>query len=413
MPFSLTITDPEILALLEAYKPDQREAAALKAIKIGLIALKDMETVGNVDYVEKEFQKFRQGLEIELKNLKEEFAKKLEDADKLIQNQLEKNFDSKDGVLPHVLERYLGEGGTLADLFDETQSTSATAKFKSILAEYFDEDASTVVKLLDANNQNSPLYSFKKDLIERLVSIEKEIKAKESAKEATKLEAAKGTQKGFEYEEVVFAELEKVARVFGDTCLPTAKEVGLTLDSKQGDAVVTLNPANTGGATLRIVFEAKDKGMYLNALLDELEGAKKNRGATVAVAVVSGKDTLKDVREAIGVFRDYPGQRTICVLDKEYPDATALEVAYKLARAKLLLSLQTKEMKSEAVDLVAINTLIEEITKKLSEFAGIQSTLTKASTAIDGAKTQIEGMKNELQVKLQELAEKAQPIKKK
>lgn len=412
MTINLSITDSEILLLLENYDEDKRQAAALKALKIGLIALKDMESAGNVDYVEKEFQKFRQALEKDLEDLKEEFGKKLEEADKLIQEKLKGSFDPESGIMPRVLDRYLGEGGSLSDLFDEQNNASATAKIKSILAEYFDKDASTVVQLLDANNPRSPLSGFKKDLIDRLVSIEKEIKAKETAKDAVKLEAEKGTQKGFEYEDIVFTELEKIASVFGDSCLPTGTETGIVLDSKQGDFVVTLNPSNTGGATLRIVFEAKDKGMYLTSLLDELEGAKKNRAAGVAVAVISGKDMLKDVREMIGVFRDYPNQRTICVLDKEIIDATALEVAYKLARAKLLLNLQVKEMKSDAVDLVAITTLIDEITKKLCEFASIQTTLTKANNAIDGAKTQLDGMKSELQDKLKELSEKAQPIKK-
>lgn len=410
--FLLATTDPEILALLANYEEGKREAAALKALKIGLIALKDMETAGNVDYVEKEFQKFRAELEKELIKLKKEFDEKLDAADKLIQGKLNASFDPEIGILPRVLKLYLGEGGTLTDLFDEHNNTSATAKIKTILSGYFDEDASVVVRLLDVNNPKSPLHSFKNDLIGRLVAIEKEIKAKESVKEAVRLEAEKGTQKGFAYEDIVFTELEKIASIFGDTCLPTGKETGLILDSKQGDFVVALNPANTGGATLKIVFESKDKSMYLKELLDELEGAKKNRGAGVAVAVISGKDTFKDVHEMIGVFRDYPNQRTICVLDKEVLDSTALEVAYKLARAKLLLNLQAKEMKSEAIDLVAISTLIDEITRKLGDFASIRSTLTKANSAIEGAKTQLDGMKNELQEKLQELAEKARPIRK-
>jgi hypothetical protein len=395
--YSLVIKDKETLDLLSAYDEAKRQEMALKALRVGLVALKNIETVGNVDYVEKEFLK-----------LSETFNKKLEEADTLIKDKLAKNFDPKSGMMSQVLNRYLGEGGELADLFDEENNSSATAKIKKILGEYFDDEASTVVRLLDPTNPKSPLNSFREDILNRLVEIEKEIRGKEMAK----AEAQKGTQKGLVYEELVFCELEKIARIFGDTCLPVGKEVGLIQDSLRGDIAITLNSASTGGATLKIIFEAKDKSMYINDLLDELEEAKRNRGAGVAVAVVSGKDTLKDVKESIGAFRDYQNNRSICVLDKEVVDPTALEVAYKLGRTKLLLGLQVKEMKSEAIDIVAINILIEDILKKLKEFALIKSTLTKATGTIDEAQDQIETMKNELTVKLEELSEKAKPPKK-
>lgn len=411
--YELNITDKEILDLLSAYAPDKQEAITLKALKIGLIALKDIESVGNVDYVEKEFQKFKSDLDKEFIILKEGFSKTLQETDDLIKEKLKNNFDPETGIMSRVMDRYLGEGGTLADLFDEQNNTSAVSKIKTILSEYFDEDASTVVRLLNPNNPKSPLNSFKKDIMDRLIAIEKEIKAKESGQAAAKAEAEKGMQKGLEYEELVFMEVEKIAQILGDTCLPTGKETGQVLNSKLGDVVITLNSSQTGGATLKIVFEAKDKEMYLSTLLDELEDAKKNRGAGVAIGVVSGKNTLKDVKEAIGVFRDYPNKRTICVLDKEIIDPIALEVAYKLARTKLLLGLQAKEMKSESINIMAINILINEIKNNLSEFTTVKGNLTKATGAIANAQTQIDAMKANLINKLEDLSEKATPVTKK
>ena len=274
-PIIITISDKEILDLLSNYDSSKHELMINKALKVGLIALKDIESTGNVDYVEKEFQKFKGDIDKEFLLLKEEFQKKLQETDDVIQKKLSENFDPKIGIMPRVMEQYLGEGGKLSDLFDEENNTSAVAKIKKILSEYFDTDASRVVKLLNPNNPESPLYSFKKELSERLIAIEKEIRAKESAREATKIEAKKGTQKGLEYEDLVFVEIEKIASILGDTCLPTGKEIGQVLDSKLGDTVVTINSNQTGGATLKIVFEAKDKGMYLSSLLEELEGAKK------------------------------------------------------------------------------------------------------------------------------------------
>jgi uncharacterized coiled-coil DUF342 family protein len=97
------------------------------------------------------------------------------------------------------------------------------------------------------------------------------------------------------------------------------------------------------------------------------------------------------------------------VLDKENPESTALEVAYKLARARMLMGLKTKETKKETVDLVTINTLITEIKNKVNRFASIKTGLTKATSAINGAQGEIDTMKEELIEKLEELGEKTTP----
>lgn len=406
---TLNITDGEILELLSGYTSEKRESVALKALKIGLIALKDIESAGNIDYVEKEFQKFKTDIDKEFISLKDGFAKTLQETDERIKERLKSNFDPEKGIMAQVMKQYLGEGGTLADLFNEQNNESAISKIKAIFSQYFDEDASTVVRLLDPNNPKSPLHLFRKDLIDRLIAIEKEITAKESAEVAAKTEAEKGTQKGLEYEDLVFAEVEKIASVLGDTSEPTGDKPGQLLNNKLGDVVVTLDSSQTGGATLKIVFEAKDREMYMHALLDELEEAKENRNAEVAVGVVSGKNTLKDVKESIGVFRDYSNKRTICVLDKENPDPMALEVAYKLARAKLVLGLQAKEMKAGSIDIAAVNTLIDEITTHLSEFSSIKSNLTKATGSINNVQTQIDDMKTGLSRKLEDLSERINP----
>src|SRR3989344_4282220 len=107
-PINFTISDKEILDLLSNYDKSKYDLIINKALKIGLIALKDIETVGNVDYVEKEFQKFKGDLEKEFIVLKEDFSKKLNEADELIKDKLSKSFDQETGIMPQVLERYLG-----------------------------------------------------------------------------------------------------------------------------------------------------------------------------------------------------------------------------------------------------------------------------------------------------------------
>lgn len=401
--FTLEVVDSEVLKLIEAYdSSEKRQIATLKALKIGLIALKDMEHAGNVDYVEKEFDKFKISLNKEVSEIKDEFVKKLETADKQIEERFANHFSPENGLMGRILDKYLGDGGSLSELFNENKNDSAVSKIKNILSEYLDEDASKISRLLDCNNEKSPLHDLKKEITERLIAIQGEIKATESAKQASRAIAQKSTQKGAEYEDLIFPELENIASILGDTCIPTGDAQGLNLNDKRGDFVVKINKTQTGGADLRIVFETKDKEMYLNSLIEEMSSAMKNRAAGIAVGVISNTNILKDVKSAIGNMRDYI-DKIVCVFDKDTLDGTALEVSYKLARSKLLLGLKAKEMKSDSVDIAKANILIDEIGKKLGSFTIIKSNLTKASNAINESQTQIDGLKIELLEKVDEL----------
>jgi hypothetical protein len=408
--FKLETNDPEIISLINFYDTKKRDIVALKALKIGLIALKDMETAGNVDYVEKEFNKLKVGIDKSISKLDENLELKFEEAEKLISDKLTKNFDPETGIMSRILDNYLGDGGKLSDLFDENNSVSAVSKIKKIMSEYFDEDASKIVKLLDSNNEKSPFKSFKKDLVDRLVGIQAEIKAMEAAKIATKATAQKGTQKGIDYQEFVHSELEEIANVLGDTCMPTTEEQGQILNCKTGDTVIKLNPRETGGANVKIVFEAKDKVMSLKDILSELDTAMKNRDSRLSIAVLSGKDVIKDVSANIGSFRDYPPNKILCLFDKEEYDRCALEVAYKLARSKLIFGINSKEMKSDSIDLAEVNRVTDEIIRKLNDFTVIQSSLTKANGAISDAKTKTENMRLDLSERLNALSDLVTPL---
>lgn len=410
--YIIKVNDQEILRLLDAYEPNKRDIVANKALRIGLIALKDMESAGNVDYVEKEFEKFKTNLNKEIESIKEDFTKRLSEADKVIEERFKSHFDPDNGVMSRVLSKYLGEGGSLSDLFDENNNSSAVSKIKKIMSDYFDEDSSKIVKLLDVNNEQSPLHSFKKELIDHLITIQTGIKTNEAVKAAVKAESEKGTQKGGIYQDIAFAEIEKISSLIGDTCIPTFNDEGLIRNCKTGDVVVTLNPRDTGGADLKIVFEAKDRMVSLRGIHEELDEAMKNRKAGVSVAVLSSQYIIKDVNANIGLLRDYNPNKTLCILDKEEIDRCALEISYKLARAKLLLGLKAKEMKGDAIDLVAINQITDEVLKKIADLSTIKGVLTKANGAIGEAQSQIDNLRAELTDKLEELSIRLKPAPK-
>ena len=67
------------------------------------------------------------------------------------------------------------------------------------------------------------------------------------------------------------------------------------------------------------------------------------------------------------------------------------------------MGLKATEMKSDAIDIVKANILIDEISKKLSSFSLIKGNLTKVSSTISETQTQIDNMKSELSERIEDL----------
>ena len=156
---------------------------------------------------------------------------------------------------------------------------------------------------------------------ERLTAIE-------AAAAARGAERARSAAKGADFEDLLESMLADVARGAGDLLDRTGTEAGGVLRSKKGDFVLTIDPARTGGADVRVVIEAKDRAMSGRAIREELREAKENRAAAVGV-VVFGPDHAPagiapfDVRAGDVYCVDRPGD----------PDPATLDAAIRLGPA--------------------------------------------------------------------------------
>ena len=81
--------------------------------------------------------------------------------------------------------------------------------------------------------------------------------------------------------------------------------------------------------------------------------------------------------------------------------ARALEVAYKVARARILLSLH-RESKKE-IDTASICGIIDKIGNDLSAVQGIKSKLTSIATTSDKIKEDIEKLQDNIRQSLSEM----------
>ena len=178
--------------------------------------------------------------------------------------------------------------------------------------------------------------------------------------------------------ELVYEELEKLARVFDDTVEVIGDTEGAILGSKKGDLLVTLNPADVSGTSRTIVFEAKSGAVSKPQILEELIEAKANRGAACAVAVFD-KDGIPG--EA-GVFRRYPEAGILCAIDTEVMETLPLEVAYKMARYEAILTVRRDEA---AVDAVRISELMTQAESTLDTLGKVKSKITSSKRRLDDA----------------------------
>ena len=357
----LALVDPGLAGFVAERANGDLPGLVERALRIGLLALRDAGVTVNVDAVRREFD----GLLARTAQANERAATTLD----LV---LRQNFADGDGRLPRTLESFLGDRGRLqafvTDLFDESKRDSAIGRMKVLLGTYFDGDASRLAQLLDPTRMHSPLHQFRTEVTDGFARLNERLVAIEAAATARATERAKSTAKGADFEDVLEAMLGDVARGPGDMVERTGAATGDVMRSKKGDFVLTVNPVHSAGADLRIVIEAKDRAKSVREIRDEIREAKINRGAAVGLVVF----TPNHAPSGIAPF-DLRAGDVYCVVDPEAPDHATFEAAVRLARLLALVS--TRERQSD-VDAPAIAAALSGVREQLDLLKGLKATLT-------------------------------------
>jgi hypothetical protein len=333
----------------------------------------------DVDLVRDEFDKL-------LRSSEQANAKAAEALDQVLRS----NFADGDGRLPRTLEKFLGDRGALrtfvGELFDETKRDSAIGRMRTLLGTYFDGDASKLALLLDPTRQHSPMHQFRTEVAAGFDKLHDRLTAIEAAAAARGAERAHSAAKGGDFEDVLEAMLAEVARGSGDLVDRTGCETGELLRSKKGDFVVTVDPARTGGAEVRVVVEAKDRAMSVRSIREELREAKENRAAAVGLVVFSPAHAPS----GIAPF-DVRAGDVYCVIDPSDPDPATLEAAFRLARLLAIASLRDVEAE---VDVEAVRAALSAVRAELEALKGIKSTLTSISTSASGLQLTLDRLRD-------------------
>jgi hypothetical protein len=367
------------------------------AVEIGARVL-DREQAGvQTDFVRAEFE--RQARDVE-----QAFTEKARTVAEHFGRKVDEVFAEESGVLSRQLVRH----------FDDGSNTAVQNRVKAMVDDVMRQAREDLLKQFSAGDGTNPLADFKTAAVRsvqeasatqernllalhgQMAELRQEIQGLRDERqriEEVAAEAERGTAKGRTFEETVAAALDEIAQGQGDL----SDAVGDTLGAggKTGDVVVEVD-----GCTLRprgtIVFEVKRKRLSRPEAVKELDRALEQRGADYAVLVVPGEEQVPAKLQAL---REFNGDKLIVAFDPEGEDRVGLEVAYKLARARVLMA----RSEDYGLDTALVRERIERALGALDEARNAKRELTNAGGAIDKARGYVEVLESRVRERLQEI----------
>ena len=128
-----------------------------------------------------------------------------------------------------------------------------------------------------------------------------------------------------------------------------------------------------------------DSGLSRKKALSDLDAALEQRDADYAVFVVPAEDELPAKTRAL---HEYNGDKMFVTYDPEEGSKLALEVAYGLARARVLMARND----ASGLDVAALRAEVERASMAMEDVRRIKSQLTSATSGIEQARSILEAM---------------------
>ena len=369
----LLVEDETTARLVHEREDAGEDAVALvtDAIEIGARVLDREQTGANAEYVKTEFEKAA-------RELQADFGERAQAVTESMAQELERRFsDGSTEAVQHRVRAAVDE--VMARSREELARQFSADDGRNPLAA-FQKSALTLIKQ-SSDQQDVNLRAMHAKMGE----LEKELQRLRD-QEQNQLELAaereRGTAKGRTYEEAVADAVDALAAAQGDDCDAVGDVKGAT--RKTGDIVVGIDGAR-GPARGRVVFEAKNAKLSKPEAMRELDRGRCEREADYAVLVVPDEEQLPARTEAL---REYNGDKLLAVFDPDGGSALGLELAYRLARARVLMA----RGGGDDVDIPAVAETVERALGAMEEVRSIKQKLTGAQTSIRAADDLLEGM---------------------
>ena len=371
------------------------------AIEIGARVLDREQTGANAEFVRSEFDKTAREVETV-------FTERAREVSEQLEKQLTSVFGPEGGALTKALERH----------FSDDSSAAVQHRVRELVAEAMGKARDDMRKMFSSGEGSNPLADFKVHTLTALkgaaetqdrnlravhaqmAQLQKELQALRDEKqklEELEAERERGTAKGRSFEELVAEAIDAVAAAQGDDSDAVGDLRGT--EGRVGDVVVSIDACN-GPARGRIVFEVKNSKLSKPKALAELDKGMRDRDADFAVLVVPAEEK---VPARMRPLREYNGDKLIVAYDPDDDNGLALELAYSLARARVLMS----RSESEGVDTAAVHDTVERALGALEDVKRVKSTLSGATTQIEKAREIVDEMAGRVREHLRDIDELA------
>jgi hypothetical protein len=282
------------------------------------------------------------------------------------------SLDNKEGALARLLCELTTNHGdvgkalqtkidTVIKEFSLNEENSALSR----LVQNVTKAQRTITNEFSFDNEASCLSVLRRTLVEQLAASEtknqtfqEEVKVALAKIVTQREEADRSTRHGIAFEDAVCEFLVRQSQHAGDVATPTGNLTGLIKNSRVGDCVIELGPDSAAPGS-KIVVEAKEKDGYsLANAREEIEIARKNRGADWGVFVFSKKTAPANLEP----FSRY-GNDFIIVWDVEDPSSDVFLKAGVIA-ARALCFRAERQSAAQQVDFEAIDKAILDIEKR-------------------------------------------------
>jgi hypothetical protein len=358
----------------------------VEAIEIGARVLDREQAGATVELFRADLEKSTRDAEAALaeraRQLSEAFGRKFDEA-----------FGAEGGHLVQAMERHFGDESSVA----------VQHRIRQVMSEVSTKAREDLARQFSSDGANNPLAGFQRMAIatirqgadqqaghlralnEQLTALKVELQALRAEKDKLAEVAAehdRSTAKGRPYEEAVCEAVDAIARAQGDDCDAVGDVRGA--GGRKGDVVVDIEGC-AGRPRGRIIFEAKNSHRPRKQALAELDEAIAQRDADYGVWVVPREDRLPSKGHPL---REINGDKLFVVYDPEDGSRLSLEVAYSLARARVLMA----KADGEGLDAAALRGECERALSALEDVRRIKSQLTGATKGIEDARTILDGM---------------------
>lgn len=384
----LRVDDETVVAMVHERerRGEPVDGLVKRMIEVGARVLEREETGQQADFVRSEFERAARQLDADFVERARKVAERLD-------AKVDEVFGPEHGHVTRALSKHFGDESSVA----------VQHRVKAVLAEVQAQMREDLRKQLTSDSADNPIVQIQRATLGvmkqnadqqaehlramngQLDAVRQELaalKAEKQALEAVAIEAERGTAKGRTYEEAVFEALDGIAHAQGDDCDAVGDVPGA--GGKKGDVVVAID-ACSGPARGRIVFEAKNSQLPKKRALAELDEAMATRGADYGVFVVPADEKLPAKTNQL---REFNGDKLFVVFDPEDDNRLPLEVAYSLARARVLM---TKGVEGE-LDTDAVRAEVERAVGAMEDVRRVKQQLTHATSGIEQARAILDAM---------------------